>query len=241
MTPWKRALTRAGVIEGVSLNDDFTNRASDVPAVLAARRPAWIGLQEAKRNDYAALVNEAFGARYAVVQRMTSDATRGVALVIDTEQLDLIGKAVDDPGRLGHGYQQLTAAGNGILARGVAWQDVAVKVGGRRRVVRLATTHRHPRRASQSWNAFDEALDEWMAASPIPVWLVMDGNTHRPRTIRVRGRKRFRGIDGHIITGALRYVLAAARRLRWRTSDHRGVAALVRIPRPANQKWESAA
>ncbi|MBU2693865.1 endonuclease/exonuclease/phosphatase family protein [Pimelobacter sp. 30-1] len=219
------------MLEGVTVNDDFTDRVSDVPAILAARRPAWIGVQEGKREDYAGLLDDP---RYAVVQRMTSDATRGVAVVLDLDQVRPVGRYVDDPRRRGHGYRQLTAAGLGILARGVVWQDVRIAGPlGRRRVVRLASTHRHPRRARARWSDFDGALVDWLLASPVPVWLAGDFNAP-VAAVRLRGAataRRGRGIDGHVLTGPLRFVDRRARRLRKRTSDHAGVSALVRVPR----------
>ncbi|WP_418061722.1 hypothetical protein [Pimelobacter simplex] len=225
------------MLEGVTINDDFTDRTSDVPAILRARRPAWVGIQEGKREDYADLLEDA---RYGVEQRMTTAATRGVALVYDRDQVRTVGTAVDQPRRVGRGYQQLTPAGHGILARGVVWQDVCVRGPlGRRRRVRIASTHRHPKRASAMWPEFDDALATWLAASPIPVWLDLDANAPLDRidlsaahAFHVRNARRlWRGIDGHIITGPLRFALRPAKRLRRRTSDHRGVAALVRIPR----------
>jgi len=236
---WAKALTRAGVIEGVSLNDRYTDRDTDVPATLAARPPAWVGIQEGKHTDYADLLESE---RYAVEQRMRSEATKGVAIVYDRTQLEAIGNALDDPRRLGRGYQQLTGPQHGILARGVIWQDTCVRKRGiarRQRRVRIAATHRHPERAREAWPEFDRELDNWMADSPIPVWLVIDGNTRRPGSIRVRGRRRFIGIDGHIVTGALRFATQRARRLKRRTSDHRGVAALVTIPRIRRTKKET--
>lgn len=236
---WAKLLTRAGVIEGVTLNDRYTDRATDVPATLTARRPAWVGIQEGKNTDYADLLESE---RYAVEQRLRSEATAGVAIVYDRTQLEAIGNALDNPHRLGRGYQQLTGPQHGILARGVIWQDVCVKKGGiarRQRQVRIASTHRHPERAAEAWPEYDRELDQWIAASPIPVWLTLDGNTRRPGTIHVRGRRRFIGIDGHIITGALRFVAQRLRRLKRRTSDHRGVAALVRIPRIRPAKKET--
>lgn len=229
---WARMLARPGVLEGVTINDDFTDRTSDAPAILRARRPAWVGIQEGKREDYADLLEDA---RYGVEQRMTTAATRGVALVYDRQQVRTVGTAVDQPRRIGRGYQQLTPAGHGILARGVVWQDVCVRGPlGRRRRVRIASTHRHPKRARAMWPDFDDALRDWIRKSPIPVWLVLDANASVDQ-VELHGifqeRRLWRGIDGHIITGPLRFALRPARRLRWRTSDHRGVAALVRIPR----------
>lgn len=219
---WARRLVRPGVREGISLNDDFANHASDVPATLAARRPAWIGVQEGKRRDYADLVDDE---RYGVVQRMTNDATKGVAVIYDRRQVTPIGNHRDDPTRRGHGYQQLTPAANGILARGVAWQDVKV---GRRRVVRLASTHRLPQRDRGRWDTFDRELDEWIERSPIPVWLTADFNTPHPTSVRVRGRMRLKRIDGHLITRGLSFV-SQVKALAKRISDHRAVTALVKI------------
>lgn len=227
---WARLLARPGVIEGVTINDDWANDASDVPAILAARRPAWGGIQEGKNEDYADMLESE---RYGVEQRMTSEATQGVALVYDRHQLRTVGTAVDNPHKVGRGYMQLTPAGHGILARGVVWQDVCVRGPlGRRRRVRIASTHRHPKRARAMWPAFDKALTEWVAASPIPVWVVGDFNAPLG-SVQLHGvtRRKGAGIDGHILTLPLSFAVSFVRRLRWRTSDHRGVAALVRVPR----------
>jgi hypothetical protein len=236
-TSWKaawRRLSRArGVIEGITLNDLWANVASDVVAVLEARRPAWIGIQEGKSNDYAQLLERHdLGHRYGVVQRMTSEATQGVAIVYDRTQLVPVGAVVDDRRFRGSGWEQLTPAGHGILARGVVWLDVRIAGPfGRGRVVRLADTHRLPERVpDEVRRRYDQALDEWLEASPLPVWLTIDANERRVHRLRFRGRKRIVGIDGHVITGALRYVDQRVRRLLRRTSDHAPVAALVRVP-----------
>jgi hypothetical protein len=227
---WARLLARPGVIEGVTINDDWANRTSDVPAILAARRPAWVGIQEGKNEDYADMLESE---RYGVEQRMTSQATKGVAIVYDRHQVRTVGTAVDNPRKVGRGYRQLAPAGRGILARGVAWQDVCIRGPlGRRRRVRLASTHRHPKRAHPMWPEFDAALTEWMQQSPIPVWLVGDFNAPLS-SVHLHGvtRRKGAGIDGHILTLPLSFAMPIVRRLKWRTSDHRGVAALVRVPR----------
>lgn len=232
--PWRAAWwllrRRPAVLEGVTINDDFTDRSSDVPAILRARRPAWIGIQEGKREDYGDLLADA---RYAAVQRASDAATRGVAIVLDQTQVRPIGRHVDDPRRRGHGYRQLTSPGGGILARGVVWQDVRLVGSGAARVVRLASTHRHPRRARGRWPEFDAALAAWLLASPLPVWLAGDFNAP-VSSLRLPGtttRRRGSGIDGHLVTGPLRFADRRARRLKKRSSDHAGVAALVRVPR----------
>lgn len=230
---WRRLSRAVGVIEGISLNDLWANVASDLVPVLEARRPAWVGIQEGKSNDYARLIaHQHLDDRYGVVQRMTSEATQGVGIVYDRTQLTPIGAAVDDPRQRGSGWAELTPAGHGILARGVVWQDVRIAgPGGRGRIVRLASVHRPPARVpDRVRHEFDRALNEWLTASPMPVWLVLDANERNLRRLRFRGRKRIVGIDGHVITGALRYVDQRVRQLARRTSDHAPVAALVRVP-----------
>ncbi|WP_418061799.1 endonuclease/exonuclease/phosphatase family protein [Pimelobacter simplex] len=227
---WQDVRRRLAVLEGVTINDDFTDRSSDVPAILRARRPAWIGIQEGKRDDYADLVQDA---RYASVQRTTSAATRGVAIVLDRTQVRPVGRHVDDPCRRGHGYRQLTPPGGGIMARGVVWQDVRLVGSGTGRLVRLASVHRHPRRARDRWTEFDAALAAWLLASPLPVWLAGDFNAP-VGSLRLPGtttRRRGIGIDGHVVTVPLRFAGRRNRRLKKRSSDHAGVAALVRVPR----------
>lgn len=230
---WSRLSQARGVVEGISLNDLWANVASDLVAVLEARRPAWVGLQEGKSNDYARLIaHQHLDDRYGVVQRMTSEATQGVAIVYDRTQLVPIGTAVDDPRHRGSGWEELTPAGYGVLARGVTWLDVRIAGPlGLGRVVRVASVHRHPGSVPDHvLRAFDRALDAWLAASPLPVWLVLDANERKVHRLRFRGRKRIVGIDGHVITGALRYVDQKVRRLVRRTSDHAPVAGLVRVP-----------
>ena len=218
-----RFLRRPAVIEGISLNDDFTNKKSDVRAILRERRPAWIGIQEGKVRDY----RDDLPSRYGVVQRLRTAGTAGVAVIYDRRQVKPAGHHRDKPRGLGYGWQVLTPAGRGILTRGVAWRDVRV----RGRLVRLASVHRPPWRARALWPAFDRALDAWVAKSPIPVWMVGDFNTPFARTIRVRGRKRLVRIDGHFIVGRLRF-RGRPQALRKRSSDHRGIAALVHVRKP---------
>ncbi|WP_435744875.1 hypothetical protein [Nocardioides sp. SYSU DS0663] len=226
MNPWR--LLRRWIIEGVTLNDDFANHASDVWPTLRRRRPAWIGVQEGKRRDYA----DDLPGRYGVVQRMGTEASEGVAVIYDSRQVKPIGQGVDEPQRFGHGYQQLTPAGGGILARGVAWQDVVVGGWGSRQQVRLATSHRHPLRERERWPEYDAALGEWIRQSPLPVWLATDANTKTPQPMarRLQARVRVHHVDAHFITGELRFASKQIP-LKKRTSNHRAVAARVKVPR----------
>lgn len=241
----KRRRIALGTVTGVSLNDDFGNAASDVLATLRGRRggrvlrwfrrsrPAWVGVQEGKREEYAAQLPD----DYLVTQRMTTEATRGVAVIVDLHQLHTVGNATDDPTKLGEGYQQFTPAGGGILARGVAWRDVEKGRRGSRRLVRLASAHRHPKRQREQWDEFDEALAAWVEQSPIPVWLTIDANTHEPQglahqiTARVRGHH----LDHHFITGGLTF-RSKPFALPWRSSNHRAVAQRVHIPKQPKEK-----
>lgn len=220
-------------VEGISLNDDFANKVSDVWATLKKRRPAWVGVQEGKRRDYA----DDLGPRYDVTQRMTSKATQGVAVIVDLHQLHTVGGAVDRPDLLGRGYRQFTEAGGGILARGVAWRDVEQGSRGSGRLVRLGSTHRHPKRERDQWDEFDEALAEWIEASPIPVWLVADVNQGEPVGLARRLAARVRGfhVDHHFLTGGLTF-RSRPIVLRGRSSDHRAVAQRVRIPKQPKHK-----
>jgi hypothetical protein len=225
--PWR--LLRRWIIEGVTLNDDFGNKASDVWGTLRTRRPAWVGVQEGKRRDYADDLPD----RYGVVQRMGTEASEGVAVIYDSRQIKPLGDAVDQPRRFGYGYQELVPAGAGILARGVAWRDGVVGGYGSQRQARLASSHRHPPRTPQRMiAAYDRALAAWVAQSPIPVWLATDANTKRPGLLaRAFGaRVRVHHVDAHMVTGGLRFVSRQIP-LRKRTSDHRAVAVRVKVPR----------
>jgi hypothetical protein len=102
VTERRRRISLA-TVTGVSLNDDFGNAASDVLATLRGRRggrvlrwfrrrrtPAWVGVQEGKREDYA----EDLPDDVWVTQDMTNEATQGVA--VRAEPLSAVADTTDD-------------------------------------------------------------------------------------------------------------------------------------------------
>lgn len=179
-TPRRIFRRRPYAAEGLSVNDDFTDRVTDVPTLLERRRPLFVGVQEGKRTDYARAVTHRVGWPYALRQDLTSDARAGVAVLWDVTRARAIGTGVDDPDRLGGGWLELTPAGSGLLARGVAWQDVAVRLGPlglfRRARVRVAAAHRPPQRDRHLWPLFDARLAAWCKDSPHRVVVFMDCN-----------------------------------------------------------------
>lgn len=211
------------VFEVVSLNDDFTTRATDAPSVLRARQPLALGIQEGKATDYRARV----GSRWGVRQRLALQATAGVAVLWDLDRARAVGVTKDNPKRTGHGWLPLVSPrpGEDMLTRGVVWQDVRVLDAGR--VVRLASTHRPPWRHRHHWREFDQGLDSWLALSPVPVVLMLDNNSTRRPNLNARWRWHGAGIDGVLTDLPVRSVL----QLHQRRSDHAPVSIAVRIPR----------
>ncbi len=211
------------VFDVVSLNDDFTTAATDAPSVLRARQPLALGIQEGKATDYRARL----GSRWGVRQRLASKATAGVAVVWDQRRCRPVGVAKDNHRRTGYGWLALVSPrpGDDLLTRGVVWQDVRVL--GTGRVIRLASTHRPPWRHRHHWPDFDQALDSWLALSPVPVVLMLDNNSTRRPNLNTRWRWHGAGIDGVLTDLPVRSVL----QLYQRRSDHAPVSIAVRIPR----------
>lgn len=250
---WRRlpkVLGRLGVIEGITINDDFTDRTSDVPALLAARAPIWVGVQEGVQTRYRQLLSRLLGRlrrlRWGVRQRTTTEATQGVAVIWDRYWCRAIRRHRDKPHRLGYGWQPLADSPQTRI-RGVIWQDLAVRIQllGRRLRVRIASTHRFPPRERDQWLAFDHALANWLLASPLPVVLFMDANERGGASALLQllekaapGRFRWVG-DG--IDGAITDLptAAAATALARRASDHRPVSIpfdLTAYPRNRSRK-----
>lgn len=219
----RRVFAQHGVVEGVSINDDFANHASDVPALLATRRPLWVGVQEGIRSRFRQLL----GARYGVRQRCTTDAARGVAVIWDRLWCRKI------RGRGHHGWKALADSPDTRM-RGVVWQDLVARARlvGRRHRVRVASAHRFPQREREHWPAFDEALAAWILATPQHLRLVlfMDCNEDGGPAALMQlledaapGRFRWvgRGIDGCITDLP---TAAGAQPLARRSSDHQPVS-----------------
>lgn len=167
------------VLEGISVNDDFTDRLSDVPDLILARGPAWLGVQEIKRHDLAELVDHEVGwpTPYDVRQDLSSEGRAGVAVVWDALLCRPLGEAIDDPDELGGGWLELTPAGGGLTARGVVWQDLVVRVGWVYRTrIRIASAHRPPQRNRDLWPLFDQRLAAFCHDSPHDLVVFMDCN-----------------------------------------------------------------
>lgn len=228
-----RRLRQAVTAEVITVNDDFTDHLTDVPALIRRRRPLALFVQEGKFTNYRVLVK---GLGYGVRQRRHSEASRGVSVLWDRKQARrTVRRHRDNPHRTGHGYAILVGAAHGILPRGVVWQDVRVRrIGwrrltpGRRPVVRLASAHRPPQRASASWGAYDAALTRWMAASPHPVILGTDNNSTVRPTIPAKWDWHHVGIDGFLTNVPIVAVTALAQSV----SDHHAVAGEVTLDDP---------
>lgn len=175
-----RVLRRSpAVVEGLSVNDDFTDNLTDVVDLIERRWPAFIGVQEGKRHVYESLLRRFFGLepRYQVRQDLTGEGPSGVAVLWDTLRCRAIGTALNDPDELGGGWLELTPAGHGLTARGVVWQDLRVRIGWlRRRTVRVCSAHRPPQRNRDQWPLFDARLAAFCKDSPHAVVVFMDCN-----------------------------------------------------------------
>lgn len=213
------ALRFPRVLEVVSVNDDFTDAVTDVPALARTRDPLAIGAQESKGVDY----RKRLGKQWGVRQRLDSDATSGVAVVWNKSLAHTIGVTRDRPDHIGHGWLPLVEPrpGDDMLTRGIVWQDLAVKSWPAR--IRVASTHRPPQRHRHLWAAFDDHLEAWLELSPLPVIVCMDANEAGGPNVDRRWRGI--GIDGFVSNLAIPsvYELAVAR------SDHRPVSGAVRI------------
>ena len=218
-------LARPGTFEALSVNDDFTDKVTDIPFLARTRHPLAIGGQETKGIDYREKLDHTWGVR----QRMSNEATQGVMVAWSRELAYAVGSEVNMPTRLGHGWLPLVepGPGNDVLTRGVIWQDVQIRGYGHK--VRIASTHRPPFRDRDLWKAYDAALEAWLDASPIPVLLLTDANeAGGPDFDDEQWGWRGIGIDGAVSN--LR--LVSAYELSFLRSDHRPLSIAVRPGAP---------
>lgn len=205
----------------ITINDDFTDALSDVPALLAEHAPFAVFVQEGKRTRYWRVLrrirrkrhNAGDQLRYRQVQLTRTDHQAGLAIVWD---------AVTAPLVSGPYYRVLVEPdGAAMLKRGVLWIVVDHPSLG---AVVLATTHRPPWRFRHLWPAYDEALRKWAAGRGAALLLVgIDVNTRRLAAFasRVGLTVAGKGIDAVLARGLQ---LRKPRRLKRRHSDHRPVA-----------------
>ncbi|WP_210651357.1 hypothetical protein [Nocardioides sp. SYSU D00065] len=210
-------LRRGDVHEVITVNDDFTDHVTDVPHLARTRQPLLILTQESKRTDYRQrLDDDAWGVR----QRMSDDATQGVAVVWNRQLARAIGSGMNRPRNLGAGWIPLAVPdrGDDMLVRGIVWQDLQLRDGGQR--FRAASTHRPPARHRDHWAEFDDQLEAFLDASPIPVLVGSDNNQAGGPDIDPDYRWRGIGIDGFLGDIAVRSVYELAKR----HSDHRAIS-----------------
>lgn len=218
----QQILTRPGFAETLTINDDYTDRVSDVASLIRVRRPLGAGVQEGKGKSYDALL----GPRYGVQQDLTSPATAGVAVVWDKQQADALG-AEGGPGRRGHGWSPIIEPrrGDSMLTRGVVWQDLRVIATGYE--FRLASYHRPPGYLDHLWPDADMTFLAWLRVAPLPVHCLTDNNSRRlsPLIHGTRFRWRHAGIDGSIGDVRVRSTYA----LTYGQSDHRPVSQAIDV------------
>lgn len=210
------------VYEAITVNDDFTDALSDVRHLARTRRPLVLMAQESKRTDYRARLDDSWG----VTQRMTDDSTAGVAVIWNRGLVSAIGGTRDRPAMLGRGYVPLVVPRNGedMLTRGVVWQDLEVRTSGFR--FRIYSTHRPPQRHRRLWPAFDDNLEAFIEASPLPVLGGTDNNEPGgPDVDSALLRWRGIGIDGFTASPGVRVL--STYELQRRHSDHRAVSGAV--------------
>jgi hypothetical protein len=164
----------ATVHQGVTLNDDWGNLASDVPGVVKTVEPLVMGVQEGFRVDYHKTVPK----RWRVRQVEDNDSTAGVAVIWDTKYLKRLGRG-GNPFRKGRGWKAM-GQGADTRVRGVVWRDLEFRKHADRAGLpaqfRLASIHRDPKRDKADWPAEDAAVALWLRHSPLPVVLFMDSN-----------------------------------------------------------------
>jgi hypothetical protein len=215
--------TEAAPWAGITINDDFTDRLTDVTHLLATHRPLVVGVQEGKQTAYAPQVRQDLRRRYGVRQDDRHDGAAGVAVLWNRTHARPIGADEDAPDRLGGGWLELLPAGEGLLARGVVWQDLELSTDAGAVRVRVASTHRPPQRDQHLWPAFDRALTTFVAASPLPVMVFMDANEDGgPAALERRTGLTWHGVG---IDGVLTDLAAPAAptALDRRHSDHHAV------------------
>lgn len=196
----------------VTLNDLYTDRLSDVPAVLNTTRPFALLVQEGKNTRYRRVLkrmrrawkkanSEGRGKKlapppsyYRQVQITKSDAQAGLAIIWNAEKA---------PRLSGPHYRELVQPhGAEMLPRGILWVVVDHPQWG---PTVLATSHRPPFRYRFLWPAYDRALGDWVRARRQAVILLgMDTNTHDLRGMtRVGLSVAGKGIDAVLGRGVI--------------------------------------
>lgn len=214
-------LRRDGYHEVITVNDDFTDDLTDLRYLARTRHPLAMAGQEVKATDVRHLLDDGWGIR----QRLTTDATRGVCVVWNRDLASAIGRAKDRPEKIGDGYLPLcpgVPGPDGMLTRGVIWQDLQLLTGER---FRKASAHRPPARFRHLWPTFDDNLEQFLEASPLPVVLGTDNNEVGGPNVAPEWKWRGIRIDGFVSDA----VIPSVYELAYRSSDHRPVSGALSL------------
>ncbi|MFN7133234.1 MAG: endonuclease/exonuclease/phosphatase family protein [Myxococcales bacterium] len=198
--------TKKVAITVATVNDDFTDRKTNLPKVKASV----MLVQEAKNTN----VRRAMSDKWGVHQNVKADDKAGTAVVWDRKKVDAKER----------GYT-LAVKPNGakMLNRWVNWTDVVVD--GVK--VRMMSVHRPPPRYKHLWPRFDAQLAAFVRSYKGPIVVGLDANQRDPR-----GLERATGLKWHAPKGSIDGFLASPgievdriRRLPKGTSDHHPVVA----------------
>jgi len=190
-----------------TINDDFTDRKTNVPDVKATIKLA----QEVK---YTNLRKELAKDEWGVHQNRSSLDKAGSAVVWDRDRV----RATDRGLRLG-----VTPQGREMMTRWITWTDVVID--GVK--VRVASAHRPPPRYKALWDDFDRNLAAFVKSTKVPLIIGMDSNTKDHRRLEqvtgLRWKGPSRDIDGFLVSPGIK--VDAIREGPKRNSDHEPVIA----------------
>ncbi len=194
-----------------TINDDFTDRKTNVPDVKATVKL----VQEAKNTHLRkALKGDGFG----VHQHRTDTAKKGSAVVWDKDRA----RSTDRGFALG-----VTPQGRKMETRYITWSDVVID--GVK--VRVASAHRPPARFKALWDDFDKNLARFVKSTRGPLIIGMDSNTRDHRKLErmtgLRWEGKPRDIDGFLVSPGIK--VDRLREGPKRDSDHNPVIARFRV------------
>lgn len=193
-----------------TINDDYTDRRTNVPDVKATVKL----VQEAKNTDLRQELSNDWG----VHQNSRDPGKKGSAVVWDKDRV----RATDRGVVLG-----VTPQGQKMMKRWISWTDVVID--GVK--VRMASAHRPPRRFNELWPEFDRNLARFVKSTRLPLIIGMDSNTRDPSKMeRITGLKWAglrRDIDGFLVSPGIR--VDQIREGPRRSSDHNPVIARFRV------------
>lgn len=197
-----------------SINDDFTDRYTNVPDVKATIKL----VQEAKATN---LRGEVDKKDWGVHQDLNDTGKKGAAVVWNKDRA----RAGDRGYALG-----VTPQGRKMETRFISWSDVVID--GVK--VRVASTHRPPARFKALWPAFDRNLAQFVKSTRLPLIIGMDSNTRDHRRMESVTGLKWAGppgdIDGFLVSPGIK--VDQIHEGPKRRSDHAPVIARFRVTQP---------